>query len=165
VDEVNKLLGRSGRKVEGREGVGYVLRSLTGNARELYALLLGELLAVEEQEGAAGVDGPGDEGVNKHRGVEEDDNAGGFEEAVGGATASRRGAAPAGPGVEYRTIYQKAASRFIAGNEVGFRTLLKEFLDHQMVTSRRDGMGAEVLSVPFRREEMEAILEDLELAE
>jgi len=165
VDEVNKLLGRSGRKVEGREGVGYVLRSLTGNARELYALLLGELLAVEEQEGGD-VNGRGDEGVNGQREEEDDNNGAGFEEAVGGATPSRRGgAATAGAGVEYRTIYQKAASRFIAGNEVGFRTLLKEFLDHQMVTSRRDGMGAEVLSVPFRREEMEAILEDLGGAE
>ena len=50
---------------------------------------------------------------------------------------------------------------FVCGDEVAFRSLLKEFHDHQMVTSRKDAMGTEMLSVPFRREELEAILEDL----
>ena len=30
-----------------------------------------------------------------------------------------------------------------------------------MVTSRKDAFGTELLSVPFRKEELEAILEDL----
>jgi origin recognition complex subunit 2 len=29
-----------------------------------------------------------------------------------------------------------------------------------MITSRKDALGTELLSVPFRKEEMEAILED-----
>ena len=44
---------------------------------------------------------------------------------------------------------------------MAFRQLLKEFHDHQMVVSRKDGMGGELLGVPFMREEMEGILEDL----
>lgn len=35
------------------------------------------------------------------------------------------------------------------------------FHDHQMITSRKDILGTELLSLPFRREELEAILEDL----
>lgn len=35
------------------------------------------------------------------------------------------------------------------------------FHDHQMIHSRKDVMGTEMLSVPFRREELEMILEDL----
>jgi len=31
-----------------------------------------------------------------------------------------------------------------------------------MITSRKDALGTELISVPFRRDEMEAILEDIE---
>jgi origin recognition complex subunit 2 len=31
-----------------------------------------------------------------------------------------------------------------------------------MITSRKDALGTEMLSLPFRREEMEAIMEDIE---
>lgn len=119
VDDVNELLGRSGRSVKGKEGVGFVLRSLPENARSLYRVLIAELLAAMDEEG-------GGEG-----------------------------------GVEYKVLYQKVVEEFICSNEMGFRQLLKEFYDHQMVVSRRDGSGTELLGVPWRREEMEAILEDL----
>lgn len=119
IDDVNELLGRNGRSVKGKEGVGFVLRSLPENARSLYRVLIAELLAAMDEEG-------GGEG-----------------------------------GVEYKVLYQKVVEEFICSNEMGFRQLLKEFYDHQMVVSRRDGSGAELLGVPWRREEMEAILEDL----
>ncbi len=119
IDDVNELLGRSGRSVKGKEGVGFVLRSLPENARSLYRVLIAELLAAIDEEGR-------EEG-----------------------------------GVEYKVLYQKVVEEFICSNEMGFRQLLKEFYDHQMVVSRRDGSGAELLGVPWRREEMEAILEDL----
>lgn len=38
---------------------------------------------------------------------------------------------------------------------------LHRFHDHQMITSRKDILGTELLSLPFRRDELEAILEDL----
>lgn len=120
IDDVNELLGRSGRSVKGKEGVGFVLRSLPENARNLYRVLIAELLAAMDEDGGSG------EG-----------------------------------GVEYKVLYQKVVEEFICSNEMGFRQLLKEFYDHQMVVSRRDGGGAEMLGVPWRREEMEAILEDL----
>ena len=41
-------------------------------------------------------------------------------------------------------------------------TDLLRFHDHQMITSKKDALGTELLSVPFRKEEMEAILEDIE---
>jgi origin recognition complex subunit 2 len=90
VDEVNALLGRQSRRVGGKEGVNFVLRSLTENARNLYRLLVGEVLAAMDDEG------------------------GGF--GRGGQEV----------GVEYQMVYKKASEEFIAGNEVAFRTLLKE---------------------------------------
>ena len=61
VDEVHELLGRTARRVNGREGVAFVLRSLPENAKNLFRLLVGELLIAMEEEGnvsdeAAGVE-------------------------------------------------------------------------------------------------------------
>ncbi|KAI1214717.1 ORC2-domain-containing protein [Annulohypoxylon truncatum] len=120
VDDVHELLGRKARRVGGKEGVTYVLRSLPENAKNLFRLLVSEVLVAMDD----GSDGEGS-------------------------------------GVEYRMIYNKAVEEFICSSEMAFRTLLKEFHDHQMITSRKDVLGTELLSVPFQKEELEAILEDL----
>jgi origin recognition complex subunit 2 len=71
-------------------------------------------------------------------------------------------AAPDGAaGVEFRILYHKAREELVCSTEHQFRTLLKEFYDHQMVESRRDALGVERLIVPFRTEELEGLLEEL----
>lgn len=139
VEEVHHLLGRRGRRVGGKEGVGFVLKSLPENARNLYRLLLTELISMLD-------DGHGS-----------DDDMDGHGAAAGGGNPGED------TGVEFRTLYQKASEEFIASSEMMFRTLLKEFHDHQMITSRMDSSGAEILGVPLSREEMEGVLEDLVL--
>lgn len=141
VDDVNELLGRSGRTVKGKEGVGFVLRSLPENARNLYRVLVVEILAQMSEVEDAGLGGGGSD-----------------EEGDAGGGGGRKGSEA---GVDYRVLYQRVVEEFICSNEMAFRQLLKEFHDHDMVVSRRDGVGTEVLGVPFRREEMEGILEDL----
>ena len=145
VETVNELLGRSGRRVGGRDGVGFVLRSLPENARSLYRILVMEQLALDLLE--QGLDDDDDEVTSTPRNKK---------------VAQAKQAAPeAGQGVEYRVLYHKAVQEFVCSSEVGFRTLLKEFHDHQMVESRKDGMGTERLWVPFRREELEGLAEEL----
>jgi len=141
VDEVHELLGRSGRRPGGKDGVSFVLKSLPENAKNLFRVLIGEQLAAmdDKPDGAF---------------VDDDDNADGDDPRT---TNSNR----TGPGVEYRVLYQKAVEEFICSNEMNFRTLLKEFHDHQMIQSRKDALGTEILSVPFRKEELENILEDI----
>ncbi|TVY42967.1 Origin recognition complex subunit [Lachnellula subtilissima] len=142
VDEVHELLGRSGRRVGGKEGVSFVLKSLPENAKNLFRILIGEQLVA--------MDGSyGDTLVG-----EDDDDHDDNERRFGNSRKTE-------PGVEYRTLYQKAVEEFICSNEMNFRTLLKEFHDHQMIQSRKDAMGTEMLSVPFRKEELETILEDI----
>ncbi|KAI9807302.1 MAG: Origin recognition complex subunit 2 [Piccolia ochrophora] len=126
VGAVHDLLCRTGRRVGGKEGVAFVLKSLSGNARSLYRMLVAECL--------------GDDG---------------------GADAVGDGGGDGEAGVEYRVLYHKAVEEFVCSNEVAFRTLLKEFHDHQMLSSRKDVLGTELLWVPFPRQELEAILEDL----
>ncbi|KAH8177277.1 origin recognition complex subunit 2 domain-containing protein [Sarocladium implicatum] len=116
IDEVHELLGRKARRVNGREGVAFVLRSLPENARNLFQLIVGEILIA----------------------MEDDDMA--AEEV----------------GVEYKMVYTKAEEEFICSSEMAFRTLLKEFHDHQIITSRKDAFGTELLR--WRGEDSDATL-------
>ncbi|TGJ79908.1 hypothetical protein E0Z10_g8852 [Xylaria hypoxylon] len=59
VDDVHELLGRKARRVGGKEGVAYVLRSLTENARNLYRLLVGEVLVAMDDEADSSGENPG----------------------------------------------------------------------------------------------------------
>lgn len=143
VDDVHDLLGRKSRRVGGKEGVGFVLKSLPENARNLYRVLLTEILAVF-------VDGLNDETAKQ-------------QEKEGDAPpVSSKGLASDGEiGIDLRLLFQKASEEFICSSEMSFRTLLKEFHDHEMIVSRRDASGTEVLGVPLGREDMEGVLEDL----
>lgn len=147
VDEVNNLLGKKGRRVGGREGVAFVLKSLPENARNLYRLLLTEILTLQYSDGNGGFS---------------DDEDG--QDQTTQTQTQQKGGRREEPGIEFRMLYQKAAEEFIASSEMMFRTLLKEFHDHQMVTSRMDATGTETLSIPLSREEMEGVLEDLVLS-
>lgn len=140
VDDVHELLGRKGRRIGGKEGVGFVLKSLPENARNLYRVLLTEILSVLSD----GHDVNGDEDPEESAPRKHGDDAGNV-------------------GIEYRSLYQKASEEFICSSDMNFRFLLKEFHDHQMITSSRDASGTEVLGVPLAKEEMEGVLEDLVL--
>lgn len=104
VDEVHELLGRSGRRVGGKEGVSFVLKSLPENAKNLFRVLIGEQLAAMDDNSGATAEGD-----------EDDDNE--------KRTANFRHNEP---GVEYRILYKKAVEEFICSNDMAFRTLLKE---------------------------------------
>ncbi|KAL9087843.1 MAG: hypothetical protein Q9159_003440 [Coniocarpon cinnabarinum] len=157
VEIVNGLLGRSGRKVHGREGVAFVLRSLTESARRLYGLLVAEILSADDDIG-------GD--LEEERLDNEDVDEFGKSPRKSKGRAKQSNAASAGAGnanVEYRTLYRKAVQSLIATSEMQFRQLLKEFYDHEMLVSKKDSMGTELLSLPFRRDELESILEEIEV--
>ena len=103
VEEVHELLGRSGRRVGGKEGVSFVLKSLPENAKNLFRVLIGEQLAAMDDNGGA---------------VDSEDDRNDAE--------TRHGSQRHEQGVEYRVLYQKAVEDFICSNEMNFRTLLKE---------------------------------------
>ncbi|KEF61479.1 uncharacterized protein A1O9_03045 [Exophiala aquamarina CBS 119918] len=140
VDEVHELLGRKKLRAGGKDGIGFVLKSLPENARNLYRVLLSEILAILSD----GMDGCFDD--------DDDDKR--------PAKKSQREEAEE-IGIEYRTLYQKASEEFICSSSMNFQFLLKEFHDHQMITSKRDTSGTELLGVPLAKEEMEAVLEEL----
>jgi origin recognition complex subunit 2 len=111
VNDVHELLGRSGRRVGGKEGVSFVLKSLNQNSRKLFQLLVAEQLASMDDGGGFGGD------------VDEDDNNEPNDNEKRENNSRRND-----QGVEYRLLYQKAVEDFICGDEVSFRTLLKEYV-------------------------------------
>lgn len=179
VEEVNALLGRSRRRLGGKDGVAYVLKSLPENARNLFRILVAEQLALADTEPATAhgaVTSDDELDPDDILGASDDEAALAEEQNTPSRRAHGRGRpakkAKARPvarapvvsvmeGVEYRTLYHKAVEEFVCSSELNFRTLLKEFHDHQMVESRRDAAGTERLSVPMGREELEAVLEEL----
>ena len=54
VNDVHELLGRKSQRVNGREGVAFVLKSLPENAKNLFTLLVGEVLVAMEDGGEDG---------------------------------------------------------------------------------------------------------------
>ncbi|KAK3676355.1 Origin recognition complex subunit 2 [Recurvomyces mirabilis] len=184
VEEVNTLLGRSRRRVGGKDGVAFVLKSLPENARNLFRILVAEQLALADaapaglSSHAAFGGGQDDDDDEEVLGASDDDLA-----AAGQHTPSRRGrhkrapvksakkvaapvvrpnAAQGMEGVEYRTLYHKAVEEFVCSSELNFRTLLKEFVDHQIIESRKDVAGTERVAVTgVGREELEGLLEEL----
>ena len=159
VDAVHELMGRKGVGRRGREGVAWVLRSLPENARGVFRVLLGELLSLD------------DDGINGQDPVmDQDDDVSGFDDMDGFDTGDnlvkrkpkrQRTNSEETFGVEYKSLYQKSVEEFLCSSEMAFRTLLKEFHDHQLIVTRRDESGVEVLGVPMRREDIEGVLEDL----
>jgi origin recognition complex subunit 2 len=59
VDEVHELLGRKARRVGGKEGVTFVLRSLPENAKNLFRLLVTEVLVAMDDSSDASAEGTG----------------------------------------------------------------------------------------------------------
>jgi origin recognition complex subunit 2 len=59
VDEVHELLGRRARRAGGKEGVTFVLRSLPENAKNLFRLLVTEVLVAMDEEAGASAEGQG----------------------------------------------------------------------------------------------------------
>jgi origin recognition complex subunit 2 len=144
VESVNELLGRSGKRIGGRDGVAFVLKSLPENARNLFRILVTEQLALLLMDEAEG-----DEHVSRTA----------LRNKT--TTSNKDTSADSTQGIEYRVLYHKAVEDFVCSGEVAFRTLLKEFHDHQMIESRKDAMGTERLWVPFRLEDLEGLAEDL----
>jgi origin recognition complex subunit 2 len=113
---------------------------LPEHARGLFRLLVAEQLAAAAAQDGGGLGARGE---------------------GGGVDLAGRDAGAAAVGLEYRVLYHRAREELVCSTEHQLRTLLKEFYDHQMVESTRDALGTERLVVPFRKEELEMLLEDL----
>lgn len=116
----------------GSRGAKYVLSSLTGNAKNLYKNLI--LQQLEKIDTYIGDD------------VKLLDNRGNIKGSVKTCTPLRE-------------FYEICVSEFIISNDISFRTILGEFVEHKMCNLVRDSSGIEVLFISFTVDEMEKLLD------
>lgn len=119
------------RTAAGNKGVKYVLSSLTLKARGLYRVLICHQIETMTNE----LHGTGN--------IEDQRNTPGSVQF----------------GIEFKLLYQKCVEEFLVSNELNFRTMLTEFLDHKMAVLTKDSSGTEIVYVPYTKETIENILE------
>lgn len=56
--------------------------------------------------------------------------------------------------VELRKVYDRCVEKFIVSNEVNFKTMLGEYVEHKMCVLTKNTAGHEVVYVPFTLDEM-----------
>jgi origin recognition complex subunit 2 len=64
-------------------------------------------------------------------------------------------------GVEFKLFYKRCVEQFIVSNELNFRTMLGEFVEHKMVIITKDQTGIETIYIPFTKEALEQAIEDI----
>ncbi|BFZ57579.1 Origin recognition complex subunit 2 [Savitreella phatthalungensis] len=67
-----------------------------------------------------------------------------------------------GSGLESSRLYQLSSEAFAVSNSTSFNAQLGEFLDHEIITvAREQGLG-EVYRIPFEKEQLERLLEEID---
>lgn len=63
-------------------------------------------------------------------------------------------------GIELKAVYEKCVQEYIASNDINFKTMLGEFVEHKMCTRAKNLAGGDIVFVPFTYDEMEKIIEE-----
>lgn len=81
--------------------------------------------------------------------------------AVPGSNAGRSGLrANLKLGLTFKSFYTDCLEQFVTSNEISFRTILGEFVEHKMCTLGKDDAGTEIVFVPFSFLEVELLLRE-----
>lgn len=120
-------------EIVGSRGAKYVLGSLTGNAKSLYKNLIFQ--QIERIDTLIGDDAK-------------------MVENRGNIKGSNRSAIP------LKEFYEICVSEFIISNDMSFRAILGEFVEHKMCVLTRDTTGLEILYIAFSVNELEKILDE-----
>ncbi|ODQ63824.1 ORC2-domain-containing protein [Nadsonia fulvescens var. elongata DSM 6958] len=142
---------RFGGAINGVQGVRFVLESLTSNARGIYRVLVCRQLENMME---------GDEDSNNMDNMELNDKPLSRENH---ATASSNITNLVSYGVEFKRLYQQCAEEFLVSNEINFKTILGEFVEHRMANITKNSTGglSEVVWAPFNNDVLQQIVEEM----
>ena len=62
-----------------------------------------------------------------------------------------------GLGISFKELFTKASDAFLATNLIAFKSLLHEFTEHEVIKSRKQSDGSQILYIPLSK----ALLQDL----
>lgn len=62
--------------------------------------------------------------------------------------------------ITFKSFYTECLEQFVTSNEISFRILLGEFVEHKMCTLTKDESGTEMVFVPFSWDEIDQLLRE-----
>ncbi|CAN6672729.1 origin recognition complex subunit 2 [Trichomonascus vanleenenianus] len=65
-------------------------------------------------------------------------------------------------GIEFKLFYQRCMAELITSNELNFRTMLTEFIEHRMAVLSREASGTEVVYIPYTKPGLETLLMEMD---
>ncbi|OWY49370.1 ORC2-like protein [Alternaria alternata] len=144
-ETVNELLGRSNRRIGGRDSLGSFLSTLPEQVQELFRIFITEQLALSLMEGG---------GLGEKKEVTATPRPEKVENA-------RNVLLDSAQGVVHRAVYHKAVEAFVCRSGVSSKDAAQGLHDRQVVESRKDVMGTERLWMPFEQGRLESLAEDV----
>lgn len=63
-------------------------------------------------------------------------------------------------GVEFKNLYSQCIEEYVTSNEMSFRSILGEYVEHKMCSLTKNASGTEVVFVPFTYDELGLILKE-----
>lgn len=63
-------------------------------------------------------------------------------------------------GVEMKLLYEECLKEFVTSNEMNFRSILGEYVEHKMCSLTKNASGKEVVFIPYAYDEIALILKD-----
>lgn len=115
------------KKFVGVKGAQHVLNSLTSNAKMIYKILLAKQLDILKN----------------------------MPTTKSGGAGSLKGSPKSA--VDFKDLYKTCLEEFVTSNEVTFRTMLREFIEHKMCILTRNEFGVESVYISFTFEEMQSL--------
>lgn len=65
-------------------------------------------------------------------------------------------------GIPFQVLFQRGKDEFLFGNELVFRTLLGEFIDHKAIVVKKSNEDVDLLQIPMNREHLVQIQSEIE---
>lgn len=115
------------KKFVGTKGAQHVLNSLTSNAKMIYKILLAKQLDILKN----------------------------ISTTKSGGAGSLKGSPKSA--VDFKDLYKTCLEEFVTSNEITFRTMLREFIEHKMCNLTKNESGVEFVYISFTFEEMQSL--------
>lgn len=63
-------------------------------------------------------------------------------------------------GVEFKALYDQCLKEYVTSNEMNFRSILGEYVEHKMCSLTKNASGKEIVFIPYAYDEIALILKD-----
>ena len=62
--------------------------------------------------------------------------------------------------MEFKKLYEQCLMEYVTSNEMNFRSILGEYVEHKMCSLTKNASGKEIVFIPYAYDEIALILRD-----